>query len=160
MGDIKKDHVFGAGAAALAGGAAGGAVGMVVGGPVGLVVGAAAGGALGAIAGDRASEAVAPDDDIGRFRQVFDSMPYYVSGMTWDDYEPAYRYGIAQYRDRERQGGHEPFAVAEPALEAGWEVVRGKSRLLWSEAREAVEHVWRWFDEARDKTEHYPPPRA
>ena len=22
-------------------------------------------------------------------------MPYYVSGMTWDDYAPAYRYGIA-----------------------------------------------------------------
>lgn len=156
MGNLKKDHVFGAGAAALTGGAAGGALGMLVGGPVGLAVGAAAGGALGALAGDRMAEAVDPRNDLGRFRQVFDSMPYYISGMAWDDYEPAYRYGIDQYHD----GDHQAFLVAEPALERGWEVARGRSRLLWSEAREAVEHVWRWYDEERHKTVHVPPPRG
>ena len=34
MGNLRKDHVFGAGAAALTGGAAGGALGMFVGGDV------------------------------------------------------------------------------------------------------------------------------
>ena len=154
MGNLRKDHVFGAGAAALTGGAAGGALGMLVGGPAGLVVGAAAGGALGALAGDRAAEAVHPRDDLGRFHQVFHTMPYYVSGMTWDDYAPAYRYGIATYAD----GGGHTFLVAEPALEQGWDAARGASRLLWSEAREAVAHVWRWNDEASHKTEHLPPP--
>ena len=153
MGHIKKDHVIGTGAAALTGGAAGGAIGMLVGGPVGLAVGAAAGGALGAVAGDRA--AAATDDDLGRFQQVFHTMPYYVSGMDWEDYAPAYRYGIAAYHEA---GGH-GFPVAEPQLERGWDAARGASRLLWSEAREAVAHVWRWFDEAAHKTDHLPPPR-
>ena len=81
-------------------------------------------------------------------------MPYYVSGMTWDDYAPAYKYGIATYAD----GGGHTFLVAEPALEQGWDAARGGSRLLWSEAREAVAHVWRWHDEASHKTEHLPPP--
>ena len=91
-----------------------------------------------------------------RFEQVFHTMPYYISDMTWADYEPAYRYGIATYHD----GEHRPFVVAEPQLELGWESARGASRLLWSEARDAVEHVWRWYDEARRKTEHVPPPRT
>ena len=154
MGNLRKDHVFGAGAAALTGGAAGGALGMLVGGPAGLVVGAAAGGALGAWAGDKAAEAVDPREDLGRFHQVFHTMPYYIGGMTWTDYEPAYRYGIDTYRD----GEHRPFVVAEPGLELGWDAARGPSRLLWSEAREAVDHVWRWYDEARHRTEHVPPP--
>lgn len=154
MGNLRKDHVFGAGAAALTGGAAGGALGMLVGGPVGLAVGAAAGGALGALAGDRAAEAVDPREDLGRFHQVFHTMPYYVSGMTWADYAPAYQYGIDHYP----QAGHHTFLVAEPALERGWDAARGGSRLLWSEAREAVAHVWRWYDEALHKTEHLPPP--
>ena len=164
MGNLRKDHVFGAGAAALTGGAAGGALGMLVGGPVGLAVGAAAGGALGALAGDRAAEAsevpgdiahaVGPREDLGRFHQVFHTMPYYVSGMTWDDYAPAYRYGIATYAE----GSGHTFLAAEPALEMGWEAARDDSRLLWSEAREAVAHVWRWYDEASHRTEHVPPP--
>ena len=154
MGNLRKDHVFGAGAAALAGGAAGGALGMLAGGPVGLAVGAAAGGALGALAGDRAAEAVDPREDLGRFQQVFHTMPYYVSGMTWDDYAPAYRYGMDQYP----QAGQHTFPVAEPALERDWDAARGGSRLLWSEAREAVSLVWRWYDEALHKTEHLPPP--
>jgi len=155
MGNLKKDHVLGSGAAALGAGAVGGAIGALVGGPPGLVVGAAAGGALGAVAGQRASEATDPRDDLGRFQQVFHTMPYYVSGMAWEDYEPAYRYAIAQYQS----GDHPVFATAEPALAAGWDNARGASRLPWSEAREPVAHVWRWYDEALHKTEHVPPPR-
>ena len=155
MGDIKKDHVLGTGAAALTGGAAGGAIGMLVGGPPGRVVGAAAGGALGAIVGERATHAAAHDEELGRFEQVFHTMPYYVSGMTWDDYAPAYRYGISTYR----QSGEHAFLTAEPELERGWDAARGASRLLWSEAREAIAHAWRWFDEAGHRTEHVPPPR-
>lgn len=153
MGNLRKDHVFGSGAAALTGGAAGGALGMFVGGPAGLVVGAAAGGALGALAGDRAAEAVDPREDLGRFEQVFHTMPYYVSGMEWDDYAPAYHYGITTYE----AGGPHTFLAAEPALEQGWDAARGDSRLLWSEAREPVAHVWRWYDEASHRTEHVPP---
>lgn len=155
MGAIRKDHVVGTGAAALTGGAAGGAIGMLVAGPVGLAVGAAAGGALGAVVGERAAHRSEPDETLGRFEQVFHTMPYYVSGMAWDDYAPAYRYGIATYH---RSGGR-AFLAAEPALEQGWDAARGASRLLWSEAREAVAHAWRWLDEAAHRTEHVPAPR-
>lgn len=155
MGVLKKDHVLGAGAAALTGGVAGGALGALLGGPPGLAVGAAAGGALGAVLGDRASEAVDPRDDLGRFQQIFHTMPYYVSDMTWEDYAPAYRHGIEQYHARPAR----TFVTAEPALEQAWDSVRGSSRLVWSEAREAIAHVWRWYDEELHKTEHLPPPR-
>ena len=33
------------------------------------------------------------------------------------------------------------------------------SRLGWLQARPAVEHAWRSFDEALGKAEHMPPPR-
>jgi hypothetical protein len=155
MNTLKKDHVIGAGAAALAGGAVGAAIGGVVGGPAGVAVGAAAGGALGAVVGDRTAEAADPRDDLGRFEQIWHTMPYYEDGMDWDDYAPAYRYGIGQYHGGESR----TFQAAEPELERGWPSARGGSRLDWAQAREAVAHVWRWYDEELHKTVHVPSPR-
>jgi hypothetical protein len=83
-------------------------------------------------------------------------MPYYVAGHDWHDYAPAYRYGIDTYHSH----GSQPFAQAESVLQGGWEAnQRYGSRLGWLQARPAVEHAWRSFDEALGKTEHMPPPR-
>ncbi len=144
MGTLKKDHVAGTGGSAVAGGATGAAIGAVVGGPIGLAVGAVAGTAVGAIAGHKASNAIAPDSDLGHFEDIFESMPYYVREMKWSDYAPAYRYGLDTYRSHGTQG----LGASETSLEAGWPKAKGGSRLLWSEARAAVAHAWRALDES------------
>jgi len=145
MSLLKKDHILGAGSAALAGGAAGAAIGAVVAGPAGLAVGAAAGGALGAVVGDRASEAADKRRDLGHFQQIFRTMPYYLAGHDWNDYAPAYRYGLDSYGEF---GGHS-LAQVESQLQGGWEAAAHfGSRLAWAQARPAVEHAWQSLDDA------------
>ena len=143
MSTLRKDHILGAGSAAVVGGAAGAAIGAVIAGPIGLAAGAVAGGALGAVLGDRAAEANDPRDDLGHFQQIYREMPYFIDGMEWNDYAPAYRYGLETYRTR----GAQPFREAEPDLEHGWGPARDTSRLNWPQARNAVEHAWRDLDE-------------
>ncbi|MGN6512884.1 MAG: hypothetical protein ACTHKZ_04830 [Lysobacteraceae bacterium] len=146
MSTLKKDHILGAGSAALAGGAAGAALGAVVAGVPGLAVGAAAGGALGAVWGDRASEAADRRDDLGHFQQIFHTMPYYVEGHSWHDYAPAYRYGLDTH---DRFQGQALDAV-DSQLQGGWEAnARFGSRLPWQHARHAVAHAWQSLDDAR-----------
>jgi hypothetical protein len=139
MSILKKDHVLGAGSAAIAAGAAGAAIGSVVAGPAGLALGAAAGGALGAIVGNRAAEAADGRDDLGHFQQIFRTMPYYVAGYDWHDYAPAYRYGLETCEHS--QGGS--LEALESQLHGGWEAAAHfGSRLDWAHARPAVEHAW------------------
>lgn len=145
MSDLKKDHVLGTGASALGAGAIGAAIGAVIAGPPGAAVGAAAGTAIGAIAGHRAAESADPRGDLGHFQDVHHTMPYFIAGMTWDDYAPAYRYGI----DRHATANGRSFAESEVELESGWQQHAEGSRLLWSEAREAVAHAWRELDQVR-----------
>lgn len=145
MGTLKQDHILGSGSAALAGGAAGAAIGAVVGGPPGLALGAAAGGALGALVGERMSEARSQDEDLGHFRQIFHTMPYYIDGHDWHDYSAAYRYAI----DAHARLHGRPFAQAEPDLQLGWEsAAHHGSRLDWLQARPAMLHAWESLDHA------------
>jgi hypothetical protein len=153
MSTLKKNHVLGAGSAALAGGAAGAAIGAVVAGPAGLAVGAAAGGALGAVYGNRASEAADPRDDLGHFQQIFKTMPYYVSGHAWHDYAPAYRYGLDTWPAHRGQS----LDAVESQLQGGWEsAARFGSQLQWQQARPAVAHAWQSLQEAAERESTVP----
>lgn len=143
MSTLKKDHILGAGSGAFLVGGAGAAIGGIVAGHAGIVVGAAAGAALGAVLGDRLSERHDKRDDLGHFQQIFHTMPYYVSDMRWEDYAPAYDYGIRTYRTR----GGQPFAQVQDGLGREWDAVKGNSRLLWSEARPAAAHAWQELDD-------------
>lgn len=145
MSLLKKDHVLGAGSAALAGGAAGAAIGAAVAGPPGLAVGAAAGGVLGALLGNRASEAADSRQDLGHFEQIFRTMPYYIDGHDWHDYAPAYRYGLDTF---DLHPGH-AMEQADSQLHGGWEsAARFGSRLTWDHARPAVAHAWQSLADA------------
>jgi len=145
MSTLKKDHILGAGSAALAGGAAGAALGALVGGVPGLAVGAAAGGALGAVFGDRASEAADRREDLGHFEQIYRTMPYYVDGHSWHDYAPAYRYGLDTWDRFQGQA----LDTVDTQLQGGWEAnARFGSRLGWHDARPAVAHAWQSLDDA------------
>lgn len=143
MSTLQKDHILGTGSATLGGGIVGAAVGAVLGGMPGVTLGAVAGGALGALIGQRLSEAADPRGDLGHFEQVYRTTPYYVAGMGWEDYAPAYRYGLDTYATR----GGQSLDEAAAALAQGWPRARGGSRLEWAQAQPAVAHAWRELDE-------------
>lgn len=142
MARLQKVHVLGAGACALAGGVLLGGLGYLPFGPPGLVAGVVAGVALGALLGHRLSESADPRGDLGHFEQIYRRAEYYVEGMTWDDYAPAYGLALDAYARRQR----DPELVAAE-LEADWRSLRGRSRLEWAQAYPAIQHAWRQLSE-------------
>ena len=129
---------LGAGAAAVAGAAGvGGALGTAA-GPIGTVVGAVAGGIAGALAGKSIAESIDPTAEDAYWRENYPNRPYYDKGATYDEYQPAYRYGWesrSRYADRD-------YPEVESDLESGWNRARAKSRLGWEKARHAVRDAW------------------
>jgi hypothetical protein len=115
-------HPVGTGVGAAAGGvAAGAAVGSVA-GPEGTMIGAAAG-------------AIAEE---AYWRENYERQPYYESGMTYDDYGPAYRLG---YESRARYAGGR-FEDVENDLATDYQARRGRSRLSWERAKQAARAAW------------------
>jgi hypothetical protein len=70
----------------------------------------------------------------GRFR----ARPYYEFGLTFADYEPAYRYGW-ETRSLLPVSNWE---AAEGDLATGWGRAKGGSRLSWEQARGATHDAW------------------
>lgn len=73
-----------------------------------------------------------------QFRAGFRDAPYYSTGRTWDDYAPAYRYGL----DQHASAGNRAFEDVEAELQDRWSNRSATSRLAWAEARGAVEDAW------------------
>src|SRR3954465_10567404 len=89
-------HPIGTGLGAAAGGiAAGAAVGSVA-GPVGTAVGAAVGAVVGGLAGKGIAEQIDPTREDAYWRDNYSSRPY-AAGGSYDDYGPAYSYGVNSY---------------------------------------------------------------
>ncbi|MDM0037365.1 glycine zipper domain-containing protein [Variovorax sp. J22P271] len=127
--------VVGGVAGGVAGGAAAGAAVGGMTGPVGAVVGAA----VGAVAGALAGRAVKADPDVedAYWRENYAGRPY-VEGGSYDDYSPAYRYGVDAYsRNPDRT-----FDEVEPDLGRDWGTARGRSSLEWERARHATRDAW------------------
>ena len=142
MADVKdKGTATGVGAAVggIAGGVAGGAAaGAAVGGMTGPV-GAAVGAAVGAIAGAVAGRSVAdPAVEDAYWRDNYSGRPYVDAGANYDDYSPAYRYGVDSYS---RYPGRS-FDEVETDLGRDWGTARGKSSLEWDRARHATRDAW------------------
>jgi hypothetical protein len=78
---------------------------------------------------------IRPAFDDAAWRAAHRTRRYAAPGTTYEDYAPAYRYGVLVADDH----GHKTFAEVEPLLAAEWATVRGPSRLGWNEARPAVE---------------------
>jgi hypothetical protein len=135
-------HPIGTGIGAAAGGVAGaagaGALAGSMGGPVGTAVGAVVGAVAGGLAGKGIAEVIDPTAEETYWRSNYTSRPYVQKGSSFDDYGPAYRYGVDSYG---RSQGR-TFEQAEPDLERGWEQARGRSKLSWDRAREASRDSW------------------
>ena len=111
--------------------------------PVGTGVGAAVGGAavgaiVGGLAGKGVAEKIDPTMEDDYWRENYSSRPYVNSGDSYDDYGPAYGYGVASYQ---RLAGSS-FDDAEPDLARGWNDARGHSSLEWDRARGPVRDAW------------------
>lgn len=131
-------HPVGTGVGAATGGVMAGAAAGAIAGPVGAAIGAAAGAFAGAAAGKAIAHRIDSDLEDTYWRENYATQPYVVAGSTYDDYGPAYRYGVSTYdafRGR-------PFDEAEAELSRDWGHFRGGSRLEWEHARHATRSSW------------------
>ena len=131
-------HPVGTGLGAVAGGLAAGAAAGTVVGPVGTVVGAVIGAVAGGLAGKGIAEMVDPTVEDAYWRDSYSSRPYVASGASYDDYGPAYRYGVesrTKYQDRS-------FDDVESDLSRDWNQARGDSDLDWERAKHATRDSW------------------
>jgi len=136
--DEPGSHPVGTGVGAALGGAAAGAATGTVAGPVGTVIGAAIGAIAGGLAGKSVAESIDPTREDAYWRDNYSDRPYVSAGSSYDDYGPAYSYGVNAYsRDPERS-----FDDAEADLSTGWKSARGKSSLDWSRAKDATRDAW------------------
>ena len=132
-------HPIGTGIGAAAGGiAAGAAAGTLAAGPVGTVVGAAIGAIAGGLGGKAIAEHYDPTIEEGHWKGNYESEPYYQSGMTFDDYAPAYRLG----GESSSRSAGQSFDDVEEDLAGQYDDLRGDSRLEWDDAKHATRAAW------------------
>lgn len=131
-------HPLGTGVGAALGGAAAGAAAGTVVGPLGTIIGAAAGAIVGGLAGKGVAESIDPTVEYAYWRDNYANRPYVGSGSNFDDYGPAYVFGIhsaSKFGDRS-------FDDIEPDMAREWDTVRGSSNLSWDRARDASRDSW------------------
>ena len=151
MANIKEtrdtdSHPVGTGVGAVVGGVGGGlaggaAAGAAVGGmtgPVGAAIGAVVGAVAGGLAGRGIAEAVDPVAEDTYWRDNYSTRPYVDRDASYDDYGPAYRYGVDAYG---RYPGRS-FDDVETDMSRDWQSVRGQSRLEWERAKHATRDAW------------------
>jgi len=155
-GIVHADDTSGAGATGagavvggVAGGVAGGAAaGAALGGmtgPVGAAVGAVAGAVVGALAGKGISNADPVAED-AYWRDNYASRPY-ARGATYNEYGPAFGYGVDAFSRYPGRSFHE----VEPDLERDWHNKRGDSGLDWDRAKHATRDAWQRVSDAAER---------
>jgi hypothetical protein len=112
------------------------------------LAGAAIGAIAGGLAGKGTAEAIDPTVELEYWRDAHTERPYYDPKYSFDDYEPAYRYGL---ESRSRLTDKD-WVDVEGNLERKWSEARGHSPLMWEGAREAVRDAW------DRRAEHTPDP--
>jgi len=131
-------HPVGTGVGAALGGAAAGAATGTVAGPVGTVIGAAVGAIAGGLAGKGVAEVIDPTQEDAYWRENYSSRPYVSAESKYDDYGPAYLYGVEAFsKNPNRQ-----FDDVQSDLGRDWDSARGKSSLDWDRARSATRDAW------------------
>jgi len=141
---------IGAAAGGLAGGiAAGAATGAATGtaaGPLGTIAGAAVGAVLGGLAGKAVAEGIDPTAEDAYWRENYKTRPY-VSGEAYDEFAPAYRYGVSSYSAYPGR----TFDDIEPDLRRDWTQARGTSSLEWDRAKLAAKDSWQRVSDAVER---------
>ena len=149
LSGVPGSHPIGTGVGAALGGAASGVVVGSVVGPVGTVIGAAIGAIVGGLAGKGMAELVDPTFEENYWRDQFASRPYALAGATFEQYRPAYRFGIDRFGRYPGRG----FDDVEHELALGWPAARGTSTLEWEHARHASRDAWNRLGGAAERTQ-------
>ncbi|MCW0400466.1 hypothetical protein NB688_003223 [Xanthomonas sacchari] len=79
------------------------------------------------------------EDSDRYYADRFDTVDYRETDSSYDDYRPAYRYGVqarSRYRDRVWDDR------LDTDLESGWERAKDRSRLSWAQAKTAVREAF------------------
>jgi hypothetical protein len=92
----------------------------------------------GGLAGNTIAESIDPAAEEAYWRENYSSRPYDTLGATFNEYRPAYSYGVDAHRRYEGQS----FEEAEPELMRDWDRVKGMSSLTWENAKHAVRDSW------------------
>ena len=143
-------HPVGTGVGAAAGGAAGALVGSL-GGPVGTIVGATVGAVLGGLGGKDFAEVIDATVEDDYWRKNYLSRAYVRQGDVFDDYGPAYRFGVDSYG---RYKGR-TFDQSEAELMGEWEHNRGSSSLAWDRARHASRDSWQRVSDSAERSKNH-----
>lgn len=86
----------------------------------------------------RSAAAIDPAREDAFWRQNYADNAYVQQGASFDDYGPAYGFGVNAF---ERYAG-QSFDAAEPTLAEEWSAHRGESTLDWERARHAARAAW------------------
>ena len=92
------------------------------------------GAVVGGLAGKAIAERVDPTVENAYWQENYRTQPYIRSEFTYDDYGPAYMYGVENYP---RYHGRS-WDDVEPEMGRDWQRAKGKSRLAWEDARHAT----------------------
>jgi hypothetical protein len=77
----------------------------------------------------------------------YSTRPYVTTDYAYDDYAPAYRYGVESYgRHRGRS-----WDEAEADLQRGWDDAKANSRLTWERAKHAARDAWQRLSDAVER---------
>lgn len=140
-------HPVGTGLGAALGGAVAGAATGTVAGPVGTVIGAAVGAIVGGFAGKGVAEAIDPTVEDAYWKANYSSRPYVEGNATYDDYGPAYGYGVQSFGNNKGRS----FDEVEPDLSRNWNTSRGNSSLTWDKAKGATRDAWNKVSDATER---------
>ena len=140
-------HPVGVGIGAAAGGMAFGAAVGTAAGPLGMAVGALIGAVAGGLAGKGVAEAIDPTAEDAYWRANYASRAYATPRDSYDDWGPAYAYGVAHYN----RNVDKNFEDIEGEMERGWADARGTSSMEWTRARLAAFDAWQNAREADDR---------
>jgi|CXWL01.1.fsa_nt_gi hypothetical protein len=136
--DMIAAHPVGTGFGAVGGGAAGAALGAAVAGPAGALLGAVVGVVTGGLVGKGAAELMNPLAESQYWSSHYAERPYVPEGTSYDQYEPAFRYG---WEARMAHHGKR-FKDVQSTLEQGWNQAKGDSKLTWRQAKSAIREAW------------------
>ncbi len=90
--------------------------------------------------------AVDPAAEDSYWRQYYGARPYTPAGASYDDFGPAYGYGVKSYTSNPGRS----FEDMESDLSKNWDSERGSSSLDWQGAKHAARDAW---DRLTDKIE-------
>ena len=73
------------------------------------------------------------------WRENYSDRPY-VDGASYEDFGPAYAYGISSFHAHAGHG--HSFEDIEGDMGRGWDKAKGGSSLTWERAKHAVKDAW------------------